>query len=123
MEPTTDQLKLLSDYTLFHIGLYTTIISTLIALVHFRRPNFKKPQLFSILQFTVFCFIVAGAAGGAIASNIPNYPSFGAFDKGGLNVFGFTCLSYRAWAHVEHGAFWVGLITAAVGFFYYSEPS
>jgi hypothetical protein len=31
-------------------------------------------------------------------------------------VFGMATMHYRSWAHVEHGAFWVGLLIGAVGF-------
>lgn len=117
---TVDQLKLLSDYTLFHIGLYTTLISTLLALIHFRHGNAKQP-LFRILKLTVLCFIVAGAAGGVIASNIPNYETFKQYDCDSLPVFCWAhTMPYRMWAHVEHVSFWIGLLIAAAGFLYYS---
>jgi hypothetical protein len=115
MEPPADQLKLLSDYTLFHIGLYTTLVSTLIALAHFRRAKVQG-ALYVVLVCTVICFIVAGAAGGVIASNIPNFSTFASYDGANLEVFGRATMPYRLWAHVEHGAFWVGLVIAAVGF-------
>ena len=72
-EQVSDQLKLLSDYTLFHIGLYASLISGLTALAHFKGASFER-KLFRVLLVTVACFLVAGAAGGVIASNIPNYP-------------------------------------------------
>jgi hypothetical protein len=120
VEPATDQLKLLSDYTLFHIGLYTTLITALVALAHFRGKKFEDRR-FGFLVFTVISFLVAGAAGGAIASNIPNYPCFKDYDQVRLDVFGVSTMTYRSWAHVEHIAFWIGIIVAVIGFLWPSH--
>jgi hypothetical protein len=115
MEQVSDQLKLLSDYTLFHIGLYASLISGLTALAHFKGASFEK-KLFWVLVLTVGCFLVAGMAGGIIASNIPNYSRFADYDQARLSVFWFESMPYRSWAHVEHIAFWGGILVAVVGF-------
>jgi hypothetical protein len=117
VDTPSDQLKLLSDYTLFHIGLYTTLITALTSLVHFGRLR-NTPCLLKCVAFTVICFLVAGASGGVIASNIPNYSRFADYDQARLDVFGIPCLSslrYRTWAHIEHISFWVGLLFSVVG--------
>jgi hypothetical protein len=117
METKADQLKLLMDYTLFHIGLYTTLISALLALAHFSGKR-TEHQLRICISLTVICFSIAGAAGGAIASNIPNYSTFLEFDRERLKVFGFYTMPYRYWGHVEHAAFWFGFIITVGGFLY-----
>jgi hypothetical protein len=112
----SDQLKLLSDYTLFHIGLYTTLITVLSSLVHFDLRLHNTSWLLGCIAFTMACFLVAGASGGAIASNIPNYASFAEYDRAKLDVFGVPSFRYRTWAHIEHIAFWLGLVVSVVGF-------
>lgn len=114
MVEASDQLKLLSDYTLFHIGLYATLITALSSLAQFGRAR-VSPPLIKCAAFTVACFLVAGAAGGAIASNIPNYARFADYDAANLNVFGIPSLTYQTWAHVEHGAFWLGIVVFVGG--------
>jgi hypothetical protein len=116
VDKPSDQLKLLFDYTLFHIGLYATLITALTSLVHFDSRLQNAPWLLGCIACTVLFFLVAGAAGGAIASNIPNYESFSDYDKVALDVFGTPTLKYRTWAHVEHIAFWLGLLVSVVGF-------
>jgi hypothetical protein len=111
-----DQLKLLFDYTLFHIGLYATLITGLTSLVHFDPRLQNAPWLLRCIACTVLFFLLAGAAGGTIASNIPNYESFADYDQADLDVFGVPTFKYRTWEHVEHILFWLGLLVSVVGF-------
>jgi hypothetical protein len=83
----------------------------------------KLPPILLIVWYiktTKICFLIAGAAGGAIASNIPEYESFDHFAAAKLNVFGpilcWTRPKYYVLAHVENGAFWIGIVTSTVGF-------
>lgn len=116
MEAANPQLRMLFDYTVFHIGLYTTLVSALFALMTFGHAHRRVMHTVCYLKVTVACFLVAGAAGGAIASNIPNYRDFGEFCGAELSVFGLPPLLQYSWlAHIEHGAFWVGIIIAAIG--------
>jgi len=114
MEAPSDQLKLLSDYTLFHIGMYTTLIAALTSVAHFGHKRVSDGLRICIAA-TVVCFVIAGAAGGAIASNIPNYANFSTYAADHLNVFGVRPFTYWIWAHIEHGAFWLGLWISVLG--------
>jgi len=109
MDATDPRLKMLFDYTLFHVGLYTTLISALFALMTLGHAHED------FLKITVACFLIAGAAGGAIASNIPLYSTFADYTTSKLTVFGIGGLNFWVLAHVEHGAFWAGIIVAAIG--------
>jgi hypothetical protein len=65
-----ERLKLLFDYTKFHIGLYTTVATIFGGLIAASDtvPFTFYPQL---LFASVICICIAGIAGGTIASSIP----------------------------------------------------
>jgi hypothetical protein len=65
------------------------------------------------LRLTIFAFLVAGAAGGIIASNIPHYTRFETFVSAQLRFLWFEWGTYECWTHVEHGAFWIGILVGA----------
>jgi hypothetical protein len=101
-----EQLKLLFDYTKFHIGIYATLIAALVAAREYwpgSTPHFLKG--------TLTAFIVAGAAGGVVASNIPAFTSYSAFTSGSIGVWWFQ-MKGDNWVHVEHAAFWLGILWA-----------
>lgn len=76
MESADLRLRMLFDYTIFHIGLYTTLITALFGLMTFGHQHQKIKDKLGSLKFTVFCFLVAGAAGGVLASNMPEHKTF-----------------------------------------------
>jgi hypothetical protein len=92
--------------------MYTTLTSALLAILKFNQPSAHWLRV--CLAFTLIFFLCAGACGGAIASNIPNFATFEEFDGKELEVFGIRSLKYRSWAHLEHGLFWIGILIAAV---------
>jgi hypothetical protein len=105
------------DYTKFHIGMYTTIFSALVAFLQYKDPVF---WVRGCLGFAIVCFMTAGAAGGVIGSNIPNYESMDDFKKADIGPWGLSWLNarmkYENWAHLEHAAFWLGAVVAVFGF-------
>jgi len=106
------KVKLLFDYTKFHIGLYATLISALIAVTKLGRETLP-PQVICALKFTVICFVFAGAAGGVIASTISvDYERI----KLNQDIGPFACgwCKYETWAHIEHYSFWLGIIVSVV---------
>ena len=108
------QLSTLFDYTKFHIGLYSTLITGLFAIIAFAMhpsdPNGKVlAYLLPYAKFTAGFILVAGAAGGVIASNIPNYKTFEEYKSVRLPIFGIPSFTYFVFAHVEHLAFWIAV--------------
>ncbi len=112
------RLSTLFNYTTFHIGLYATLTSGLFAVIAFAHEHLSQSlmPLLPYARWTAMFILLAGAAGGAIASNIPNYETFDSFSKDRLNVFGVPTATYRAWAHFEHASFWAAVSIAAYGF-------
>jgi hypothetical protein len=123
MQTHDPRLRTLFEYTLFHIGLYTTLISALFGLLVLSDKFRPVLLIVPYIKFTVLCFVAAGIAAGAIASNIPEYDNLDHFLDDYPNMFGWRLcfrfapkLRYRLLVHVEHGAFWAGILISALGF-------
>jgi hypothetical protein len=115
-----ERLKTLFDYTKFHIGLYTTVGAAYIALMtsdygkKFLTPN--KP----LVILAVIALLIAGMAGGIIASSCCHETDFDKFMKTHLTPFAkeerLWAPTARHWTNIEHGAFWVAIIVAVLSF-------
>lgn len=127
-----DQLRLLFDYTKFHIGIYISLGSALIAAAAtiltadknessgYYHDNIAR---FEFLSFSVVCLFVAGWAGGIIAGNLHKAKSFKDFSEKRIGFWGGELLPYNYWAWLEHTAFWLALASLAYGFLFQSQPS
>lgn len=113
-----DQLKLLFDYTKFHIGVYATLVSLLIGFISLG-PASLHPIQHLCLAATTVAFVLAGACGGVVASNIPNLSGMEDFrnsDLGTAWLFpNWLRMKGPKWATLEHLFFWIGIIIALVG--------
>jgi hypothetical protein len=113
-------LELLFDYTKFHIGLYLTLTTAYIAATALKKGP-DTPVLSINAHFfwpAVLCFMVAGLAGGVIASSITQTDSRSAreFLNQSVGPWDWHRLHFRArvWTWVEHTSFWFGLVLAAI---------
>ena len=104
------KLKGLFDYTKFHIGLYTGLISLLVGLAKFM----GQPQQMHLLwlKCTLVLLVLAGICGGVVGSNAYEYDSFKKFKDAAIGPFGWKPLSGKTWAHCEHFFFWGAVILA-----------
>ena len=112
------RLSTLFTYTTFHIGLYATLTSGLFAVIAYANKDLSNAliPLLPYAKWTAVFVLIAGAAGGAIASNIPNFETFGSFSRRNLNIFGIPTFKYAYWAHIEHASFWIAVGIAAYAF-------
>ena len=110
-QPESKQLELLMQYTLFHIGIYITLIAGALALQHFKEA-FRDSLT---LKFGLVCFLVAGACGGVIASQIPNFRCWDDFERTKLGPWGLGWMNYEDWARAEHLLFWIGVAVPVIG--------
>jgi len=111
-EPSVpNQIRLLFEYTKFHIGLYATLIAALIGLM--KLGGGQIAGLVPYLKLTLAFFVVAGAAGGVIASSISvDYQALVHDNR--IGFFGVNPFRYRVWAGIEHIAFWVGILISVI---------
>ena len=110
-----EQLKQLMDYTKFHIGMYATLCTALIAILGLdmikpAAANFR-PYLFA----TMVCFAVAGMFGGLVGSGLPYYKTFEEFSNAYLGPWRLKLIPALWCTHLEHTAFWLGIIVAFFG--------
>jgi hypothetical protein len=111
MDPELEKLKMLFDYTKFHIGVYTTIATIFGGLF---AAGDKVPIKFypPLLMASIISICVAGWAGGTIASSIPGYSSYTTFWKAPIAPLTFTGFKAEYWTYIEHTAFWVAVVLA-----------
>jgi hypothetical protein len=106
-----DQVKTLFDYTKFHIGLYLTLGGALVAAIGAKTPVvFDAPTMW----IAVILIGIAGMAGGIVASSLPEAPTLDGFFQNFTGPWGLQLLKGKWWTHLEHTAFWAGIITAGI---------
>jgi hypothetical protein len=105
-----EQLKVLMDYTKFHIGVYVSLVSAAVALTRVQSSS----SAFLSLKIAMVCFVIAGIAGGVIAGNIPLYHEWQDFYEARIGPWGTRLFRFRHWAHIEHTAFWIGVVSVVV---------
>lgn len=112
-----EQIDRLYDYTKFHIGMYTALITAVIAIVGLGvdGPAHINCQMIPYLKITLFCFALAGIAGGVIASTI-SVNSDALLEDKRIGPLGLGLLKATGWTAMEHWAFWLGVGNTLVGF-------
>jgi hypothetical protein len=135
MDADLKSLELLHEYTKFHIGLYLTLASAFIAVASLKKG---EEHLFNLPPWLVWLamagFMLAGLAGGVIASSITQCYGVGDPKLGEIctssRVFleqrwgpwKVDLLTGRWWTWIEHTSFWTGLISAVCAFFFPRKP-
>jgi hypothetical protein len=96
-------LELLFDYTKFHIGVYLTLAAAYI----------------TVWPAVIF-IIIAGFAGGVIASSITQTKSVSveSFLKEQTGPWGTTWFTGKWWTYIEHTSFWIGIACVVLSFAY-----
>jgi hypothetical protein len=111
-----DQLKALMDYTKFHIGLYTTLCTLLIAVMGLDRLKGQGQHLFRYLLVCLICFAIAGMFGGLVGSSLPRFKTWTDYSKTKLGPWFLpNLIPAPAVASAEHTAFWAGTLVALWG--------
>jgi hypothetical protein len=112
-------LDMLFDYTKFHIGLYLTLTASYIAATSIKsEAGFALDIESKLFWPAVVCFMIAGLAGGVIASSITQSSARSSeqFLEERVGPWDWKKIHFKAriWTWLEHTAFWLGLIIAAV---------
>jgi len=107
-----EQVKVLFEYTKFHIGLYTGLGSVAVALL-----STKLVTVCSIpLYLSVLILAIAGFAGGIIASSMPEAETVEKFMECRTGPYNFPLCTGRCWTRIEHAAFWAAVIIGFIAF-------
>jgi hypothetical protein len=110
-----ERVKLLFDYTKFHIGLYLTLGGILVTAVGLKdNPiQFWAPSLW----MAIISMTVAGFAGGMVASTLAECENLQTFMQQKTGPWECKLLTGRWWTRIEHTAFWIAIVCglASVG--------
>jgi hypothetical protein len=111
-KPEPDKgLELLMTYTVFHIGVYISLIAAFIGAGVFAKLDG------ALLRIAIAAFTVAGICGAAVASNIPETSlDFQTFWHSSIGPWGQHWMPAYTWATIEHLAFWIGILPIALGY-------
>lgn len=110
----SDKIRMLLDYTIFHIGVYIslgTILTTLCSANAIHLSFSKK-----LLVPAIGLIGLAGLAGGVVASSLPEADTLSGFLKSPAGFWDLNILTGRIWTRVEHSSFWFGLFLGAWSF-------
>jgi hypothetical protein len=107
-----DRIKLLFDYTKWHIGIYTTLGTLMVTIIGWERLTLYVPLLWLSLSFIG----LAGLSGGVIASTLPECDTLEEFFRSPTGFWGLHWLSGRTWTRIEHTAFWMGVLAGVAAF-------
>lgn len=100
-----DNRELLMTYTVFHIGTYITLAAAILA-----AQSFGKALSHPVLRVSLVLFVAAGICGAVVASNLPEFDSWPAYEAAVIGPWGWKLANYKRWAFWEHIFFWAGVI-------------
>ena len=116
LEKDYERVKLLFEYTKFHIGVYLSLATLLVGIFGLNnkiRPAFSA----SLLMVSVGMIVVAGLAGGVIVSRLTQVTTYDEFWSDPTGPWRLQCFRGEGWTYIEHTAFWIGLVGAILAFF------
>ena len=109
----TERLKLLYDYTKFHIGLYAGIVAATLGISKLAESSIVILWPFCVLSVGVLCMVLAGMCGAVVASTIPDVictKTYDAFMESTIKK-----AKAKNWVTWEHRIFWIGVILLLIG--------
>ena len=110
-----DQLKLLMEYTKFHVGMYTGLCAALGTMLGIEPLKRSVATLQPFLLVTLVCFVVAGAFAGIVGSSLPYHTTWESFATANLGPWKRKWINALVCTHIEHSAFWAGIVVAMTG--------
>ncbi|MFD3318160.1 hypothetical protein ACE414_11035 [Alteromonas macleodii] len=105
-----NRLTNLLTYTVFHIGVYISLVSGFIAASAFGDLSGI------IMKWGVGCFFLAGVCGAVIGSNIPDHTSYDEYLKKHIGFWNIEILKAKYWITLEHIFFWLGITPVVLAF-------
>ena len=104
-----EQVKLLFDYTKFHITVYTTIATILVAI---QSNSFGAHVHLSagFVPAAIASILLAGLAAGVVAASMPECTGKAHFWEWRTGPYNLPILTIRQWTYLEHTSFWVSVV-------------
>jgi MFS family permease len=115
LDHNLEQLKLLLEYTKFHIGLYSTIAGVLVAALATKHAETWKVRRWAI-GLAVLAIVLAGLAGGIVAASLVSMTNTANFWNQPIGPYAAEWLTVRCWTYVEHSSFWAAIVLVIVAF-------
>ena len=110
MSTQDEKLGRLYDYTKFHIGLYATLVTGLLALMSIGAGSLSSAYRLPVILMAVL-FLLAGACGGIVSVNTFRHSSYRGLMRAQAVAYGkplrWTVERYAQW---EHRFFWAGIV-------------
>jgi hypothetical protein len=117
-DPRLDRLL---DYTKFHIGIYLSVGGALVGLIGLASKTNEMQFLQKLvgqhhvgLAVALALMVVAGLAGGIIASGCTQCTTFEQVWAERHGPHKLTLLTGQTWAFIEHVCFWLSLLSFAL---------
>ena len=110
-----EQLKLLFDYTKFHIGLYSTIAGVLVAALATKHAETWRIYRWALAS-AIVAIVLAGLAGGVVAASLPSMTDTPKFWDASAGPYSSNLLTIRQWTYVEHTMFWAAVLLVLIAF-------
>jgi hypothetical protein len=111
-----ERIRLLFDYTKFHIGMYATLAAVLVATLGSKFAAEWEVWEWSI-AFGIIFIALAGMAGGIVAATLPHVAGNGTnFLRVKTGPVASKWARIKKWTHVEHILFWIGVGLVLGGF-------
>jgi hypothetical protein len=117
MDQADHRLERLYDYTKFHIGIYITAGTSMVAILSAGRQSsfltalIKQPAL---LACAFALMVIAGVCGGVIVSKCSTAETFSEVWDNPIGPWGLQLWPGSRWATVEHLSFWISLLLVAI---------
>jgi len=110
-----EKLKMLLDYTKFHLGVYLSLLGGIVAFVSSDwGPPLNRPAVRCLLCISVILLAVAGACGGVVGATAVGYASYKDFRDAQIGPSYLHLMSGGAWVGWEHGCFWTAVTLMVV---------
>jgi hypothetical protein len=106
-----ERVKLLFEYTKFHIGVYLTLASILVGILGLKQ-DFGFVVIPQLLVISIILIMIAGAAGGTIVSRLTKVKTYDEFYNEMTGPVRAKWFRGEIWTYIEHLTFWAALIFA-----------
>lgn len=120
LDHNLEQLKLLLEYTKFHIGLYATIAGVLVAALATKHAESWRVRRWAVAA-AIASIVVAGVAGGVVAASIVSMTDVPGFWDKPIGPYGIEFLTVRGWTYVEHSTFWLAVAFVLAAFWPFAK--